>query len=76
MNELEVMELGRKVERLLQNKDFIDVISVSYIEGKAMAIGTSFDGSIDQLDTLKAVSHLNSYLTECVEQAKIIKKDR
>lgn len=76
VDEQDVVDLGKAVSRLYENKDFQKVIEELYIDEQALTIGRSFEGSEDQLDTLKAVSHLRSWLDQRIEDAKILKLEK
>ncbi len=73
MDEQNTIDLGKAIQRLYENKDFCKVIQELYIDEQAMRLGKSFEGSMEQLDTLKAVSHLSTWLEQSVENAKILK---
>ncbi len=70
--EQEQVDFSRKVTRLADNKDFQDVILESYINGQALTLGTDFDGLDDEVDTLKAISHLKRWLRTSADNGKII----
>lgn len=72
----ETMELGRAAQRLLDNEDFQTVIIEGYIYGIAGETGTSFTGEPGQADMLKAVSHLNLWFNQLIEDAKILKQEK
>ncbi len=55
-------ELQLAAKTLMENSNFKKVILKGYIEEKALNTGTSFTNSNEDVDTLKAVSHLMTYL--------------
>ena len=71
-DEVDVMKLGKAVERLYENEDFKTVILGDYIDRQALVLGKSFDGSESQLDAFKAITHLSRYLIQSVEDGKIV----
>lgn len=72
LEEQKIVDLGRAIERLREEKDFQMVIEEAYINDQALSIGRDFYATEDQLDTLKAVSALRSWLQTNVEDGKII----
>ena len=71
-DELEVIGLGKAVERLRANEDFKRVIEHSFIQEQALSIGKSFNGLQEQVDTLKGITLLDRYLQSLVDSAIII----
>ena len=71
-DEVDVLEMSRAVDRLHKSEDFQKVILEGFIYSQALSTGTSFEGSMDDVDTLKAVSLLNRWLQDKIEQGKII----
>jgi len=76
MSETEVMELGRRIERLMEHPDFREAIIESYINSTALAIGSGFYDDEGQRLELMAVSHLKRWLEERIDEAKIIQMER
>ncbi len=70
--EVDVMKLGKAVERLYENEDFKTVILGDYIDRQALVLGKSFERSESQLDTLMAISELCRYLDQKVQDAIIV----
>jgi len=50
------------------------VIAEAYMRDTSLSVAMSFDGNSDDIDTLKAISHLNIWMNNKVEEAKILKK--
>ncbi len=71
-DEVDVMKLGKAVERLYENEDFQKVILGDYIDRQALVLGKSFDGSESLVDALKAITHLSMYLDQKVQDAIIV----
>ncbi len=71
-DEQDVIDLGKSVERLYANKDFQETILGVYIDSQAISLGKSFEGSMDQLDTLKSITHLSTFLISSLDNAKIV----
>ncbi len=67
-------KLAEDVLKLQASELYQRVISDAYMRDMSHSIAMSFDGSSDDIDALKAISHLNKWLTNKVEEAKILKK--
>ncbi len=67
-------KLAEDVLKLQASELYQRVISDAYMRDTSHSIAMSFDGSSDDIDALKAISHLKKWLTNKVEEAKILKK--
>jgi hypothetical protein len=72
MEEADILERGRQIERLFKHKDFHDAIMGGFIEDTRKSLNTGFDGSVDQIEGLKAIAYFEDWMTEAVEYAKQI----
>ncbi len=74
--ETEVIDFGRKVDTLMKQKLFQEVIIEGYINATALAVGTDFD--IEDIDKLKGITLLKRYLEEAVNEAEklVIRKGK
>ncbi len=71
-DELNEIALGKAVERLRTNPDFIRVIEQEFLTNRMLAVGKTFSGSSEEIDMIKSISLLNGFLDNTVEQAKMI----
>jgi len=60
--EEEYVEKRRKMQSLMSNPEFRELILEGYVRDTALDVGTTFDGSDAEVDSLKAVSHFNMYV--------------
>ena len=71
-DEVDVIELGKAVERLMLNVDFQKVILEEFIDKQGLDIAKSFNGSEEQVDTLKSITLLSNYLHTKIDDGKIV----
>jgi len=71
-DEIDVIELGKSVERLRANDDFKRVIEQEFMDKQALSIGKEFYGSEEQMDKLKSITILNAHLDYLVSSAIMI----
>jgi len=62
MEEMDYVEKRRKMEVLLDNAEFRELILEDYIRDTALEVGTTFEGSESEIDALKSVSHFSMYM--------------
>ena len=62
MEEVDYAEKRRKMSLLMNNPEFRELILEDYVRDTALDVGTTFDGSDAEVDSLKAVSHFNMYV--------------
>ena len=73
MDEQDVLERGRQLERLTTlNKDFSQAIVEGFIAQGRLDLNRGFDGSVDQIEGLKAIAYFEDWLNESIEYAKQI----
>ena len=70
-DEIEYKELQQLATELLKNNAFQKVIVDLYVKKTAIGIGSTFTGSADDIDALKAVTHLNNFMTSLTGQELI-----
>ena len=70
----QVIKLAEDILKLQDLDLYQRVISEAYMRDMSHSIAMSFDASSDDIDALKAIAHLNKWLTNKVEEAKILKK--
>jgi hypothetical protein len=56
------LKLSNDIKDLMENETFKRVIMDLYINDTALVIGSSFTGSESDMEALKAVTHLRSFL--------------
>jgi len=56
-------DFEKKIKLLLQDRLFQEVIINGYINDTAVTVGSNFSGTDDEISTLKAISHLKTFLT-------------
>jgi len=64
-------ELAKKLEILMKDKLFKEVILGEYIDATAQKLGSSFDGNSETVNTLMAITHLKEWIDTTIEYAKI-----
>ena len=69
------VDFARTVEELMNDVRFKEVIVEGYIESTAEKIGSNFDGSEDQIDTLKAITHLKQWLESAIDEGYKLKEE-
>jgi hypothetical protein len=74
MNEQDVLERGRQLERLYLNKDFSQAIVEGFIAQGRLDLTKGFDGSVDAIEGLKAIAYFEDWINESLEYAKSIKQ--
>ena len=74
MNEQDVLERGRQLERLALNKDFQKAIVEGFIAQGRLDLNRGFDGSVDAIEGLKAIAYFEDWINESLEYAKSIKQ--
>ncbi len=72
VDQVDIVDTAKAVKRLYDNKDFQKVILEGYIESQVISLGTNFDGLDEELDMLKAITHLKRYLDAKVSDAIIV----
>ncbi|RLA62048.1 MAG: hypothetical protein DRQ78_08300 [Epsilonproteobacteria bacterium] len=70
----EAIKLAEDILKLQDLDLYQRVISDAYMRDMGHSIAMSFEASPDDIDALKAISHLNKWLTNKIEEAKILKK--
>ena len=58
--------LSDDIKVLMNNEAFQRVILESYIRDTSIRVGSSFSGSNEDIETLKAISHLKAYLENSI----------
>jgi len=71
-HELYAVERGKAMKKLIATPEFRQLILEDYIEHQAVDTGTAFTGSVDDVDTLKAISHLNQYIQTILADAELV----
>ena len=71
-DERKVIETGRKVKELMELPLFREVIIEGYMDP---SIALQFYGEKEQIDHLKAITHLNDWLKQQIDSAIIIKQN-
>ncbi len=71
--EATVADKGLKMKKLLANPEFRELILEEYIQNQALDVGTAFDGDEADIDTLKAISSLNSFIQGILGDAERIR---
>jgi len=56
------VQLSNDIKMLMADETFRRVILDGYINDNALSIGSAFVGSVEQVEGLKAISHLKRYL--------------
>ena len=56
------VRLSNDIRVLMADETFRRVILDGYIGGIALSVGSAFVGSVEQVEELKAISHLKRYL--------------
>ena len=67
IEEAEYGELMNAATELVRSENFIKVITKGYIDYVALETGKTFSGSDSEIDSLKAVTHLQNYLNSLTE---------
>ncbi len=67
-----VIDLGKATKRLMETSDYQKVIQEGFIQSKLNALGMDFDGSEADVDALKAIVSLQTYLQSNLTQAEIL----
>jgi len=70
----EATKLAEDILKLQASDLYKRVISDAYMRDMSHSIAMNFEASSDDVDALKAISHLNRWLINKVEEAKILKK--
>ncbi len=70
--EQNVIDLGKATKRLMDSKDYQKVIREGFIQSKLNALGMDFDGSEADVDALKAIASLQTYLQSNLTQSEIM----
>ena len=73
MDEVDVLERGRQLERLSLNKDFQKAILEGFIAQGRLDLNRGFDGSVDAIESLKAIAYFEEWIESSIEYAKQIK---
>ncbi len=60
--ELESAEKRAKMQSLMSNPEFRELILEDYIRNQAIDVGTTFGGNDDEVRTLASISDLNMYI--------------
>ena len=76
MTAKETIELARDTKELMDTDLFKRVIIEAYMRDMAQSIALSFDGGEEDIDTLKAISHLNTWLTNTVDNGIILQQTK
>ena len=70
-DELNEIALGKAVERLRTNPDFIRVIEQEFLTNRMLVVGKTFTGSNEEIDIIKSVASLDQFLNGLIETAKM-----
>ncbi len=70
----EAIQLAEDILKFQASDLYQRVISDAYMRDMGLSIALNFEASSDDIDGLKAISHLNKWLINKVEEAKILKK--
>jgi len=70
-DEQDYKELQLLAVELHKSRAFQKVIVDLYLKKTALSIGSTFTGSSDDIDALKAVTHLNNFMTSLTGQELI-----
>lgn len=71
----EAIALAQAVRDLMNDMRFKQVILENYIEETTRAIGSDFDNTPEQIDALKAVTHLKRWLDQAIDEGYKIKEE-
>jgi hypothetical protein len=71
----EIIQLGRNIERLKELPLFQETILEAFIAKQRLALTKGFKGDMDAVEALKAIAFFESWMDNCVEQAKIIREN-
>ena len=74
MNRDEIIDLGKAAERLFSHKDF-KTIWDAYTLGMVLEATERFEGSSEQVETLKSIAHFKMWFLQLMDDAKILTKD-
>ena len=72
VEEQALVDIAKATKRLMETDDYKLIIEHHYISAQLLALGKDFDATMDEIDTLKAITHLQRYLTANVNNGKII----
>ncbi len=70
-DEIDEIRLGKAVERLRTNPDFIRVIEQEFLINRLLVVGKTFTGSNEEIDIIKSVASLDQFLNGLIETAKM-----
>ena len=70
--EVDIIERGKMMKKLMATHEFKVLIMEEYIRDTSIDVGTSFDGSAEDVDTLKAISHLSSFMQSVLVDAEVV----
>jgi hypothetical protein len=72
MDKTETINLGKQIEKLMQNKLFQEAIVEGFIAKGRSNLTEGFTGSVDEVEGLKAIAYFDTWLLQSMEQAKIL----
>ncbi len=75
-DEVDIISLGKAVERLRTTNDFRLVIESEYMTKRMLDIGKTFSGSNEEISMIKSISDLNGFLEGLVGSAKILQMEK
>ena len=70
LDEKQILERGRQLERLLANKDFQNAIIDGFITQGRLDLTKGFEGSVDAIEGLKSIAYFDDYIEQSMEYAK------
>jgi len=71
-----VVGKGQMMKELIADSRFKALIMEDYIQDNALGVGTDFSASEEDMDTLKAISHLNRYMHRVIQDSELALQDK